>query len=81
MFYCRGMACEDAIKRNESVYTVIALGHLIHDSFEPLEGSLLSGDPVEVSPSWTIVFEAAYLRAVDAFHLLFNQLSTVISYP
>ena len=62
-------------------YAVVAPSNLIHDSFEPFERSLLSGDPVEVSPSWTIVLEAAYLRAVDAFHLLFNQLSTVISYP
>jgi hypothetical protein len=41
---------------------------------------------VEVGPSWTIVLEAVYLRAMDAFHLLFNhfqfnQLRIVLSYP
>ncbi|KAL5227758.1 hypothetical protein ABZP36_016023 [Zizania latifolia] len=47
-------------------YIVLAFSNIIHDSFEPLEGPLLSGHPVEVSSSWSIVLEAAYLRTMYA---------------
>jgi hypothetical protein len=51
-------------------YAVVAFSNIIHDSFEPFEGSLLPGNPVKVRSSWAIVLEAAYLRAVDALYLL-----------
>ena len=40
-------------------YIVIALGDIIHNTFEPFEGALLSGNPVEVCSSWPIGLETA----------------------
>jgi hypothetical protein len=69
--------------REMRLYTVVTFSNIVHDSFEPFKGSLLSGNPVEVSSSWTIVLETAYLRAVDAFHLLLQStqysLSAILS--
>ena len=40
-------------------YIVIALGDIIHNTFEPFEGALLSCNPVEVGSSWPICLETA----------------------
>lgn len=68
--WCRKMQFREIRVRQ---YAAIAFSNIIHDSFEPFEGSLLPGHPVEVSSSWTIVLETAYLRSVNALHLLLQS--------
>lgn len=36
---------------NEDIYLEIELGHFIHDSFEPIKGTLLSRNPIEIRVS------------------------------